>query len=282
MQIRELRELSDILPSYDYTSKLSRDRWAWEFCRREPELRDMAHFYSARGHVRSQAAPCPNVTLLKLHYPQPEADACGLCFFPNPDLDAIAADVFWSAERYPREVCVHVVGTDPGVVDEYLALALQRCQITHLTCSDATEQFILRGAGRALQVRAEGLSLLSDQPHKMVLTIEGDECFDSKVETLKKAHGVYGSHDDGPPQWSRGNRDLRDALICLDAREAGLSYWEMAEIICGRSHVQAIRGRGSRALKDAMRRNLRRGLALRDGGFRDLLLPKTRGVHRAA
>lgn len=282
MQIHELKELSDILPKYDYTSKLGRDRWAWEFYRREPELRDMAHFYSAMDDVSSKPAPCPNVTFLKLRRPQPEAEACGLCFFPNPDVNAIAADVFWSVERYPREVCVHVVETGPGVADEYLTLALERCGITHLTCYDTTEQFILRGAGCALQVRAEGLSLLSDLPHKMVLTIEGDECFDSKVETLKKAHRVYGDHDDGPPQWTRSGRELRDALICLDAKEAGLSYWEMAEIVHGRRHVESIRRRGSRALKDAMRRNLRRGEALRDGGFRELLMPRARGVPQAA
>lgn len=278
MQIHELRELQDVLPTYDYTSRLSRDRWAWEFCRREPGLRDMARFYSARDDMSRKVAPCRDVTLLKLRRPQPEAEAYGLCFFPSPEVNAIAADVFWSAERYPRDVCVHVVETSPGVADEYMALALRRCQITHLTGSDGREQFILRGAGCALQVRAEGLSLLSDGPHKIVLTIEGDECFDAKVEILKRAHRVYGDPDNDPPQWTRNGRELRDALICLDAKEAGLSYWEMAEIIHGRGHVEAIRQRGSRALKDAMRRNLRRGQSLRDDGFRQLLLPRTRSA----
>jgi hypothetical protein len=51
----------------------------------------------------------------------------------------------------------------------------------------------------------------------------------------------------------------------------------MAEVIHGREHVDTIRSRGSRALKDTMRRNLRRGEALRDGGYRDMLLSETRG-----
>jgi hypothetical protein len=185
--------------------------------------------------------------------------------------------VFWSAVHYPRDICVHVVHAAPEVVDEFLMLALRRCRITHLTGYDRSEPFILRGAGCAQQIRAGGISLLSAEPHKMLLTIEGDECLDTKLATLKKARRVYGDHVTGPPRWSRQDRELRDALVSLDCREAGLSYWEMAEVIHGREHVDTIRRRGSRALKDAMRRNLRRGEALRDGGYRDMLLSETRG-----
>jgi hypothetical protein len=53
-------------------------------------------------------------------------------------------------------------------------------------------------------------------------------------------------------------------------------------VIHGREHVDTIRSRGSRALKDAMRRNLQRGEALRDGGYRDLLLSGTKGSLLAA
>lgn len=282
MTIHQNRDLSDVLPKYDYTAKLGRDRWAWEFARRDGEFRDIARFYNAGDHVSRRPGPFPRVSLLKLRRAQPEAEARGLAFFPDPDLNALEADVFWSADRYPRDVCVHVVHVAPHVVDEYLMLALQRCHITHLTGTGGNQQFILRGAGCALQVRAEGVSMLSEQPHKMHLTIEGDECLDAKLDVLKKARRVYGDHETCAPRWTRQARELRDALVCLDCREAGLSYWDMAEIIHGREHVETIRNRGSRALKDAMRRNLQRGEALRDGGFRDLLLPLTKGSLLAA
>jgi len=276
MKIHENRDLGDVVRKYDYTAKLGRDRWAWEFLRRSVEFRNIARAYSSEDHVSRRPGPFPGVTLLKLRRPQPEAEAWGLAFFPNPDQDALQANVFWSAASYPRDVYVHVVHVAPHVVDEFLMLALQRCQITHLTGFDGNEQFILRGAGCAQQVRAGGVSLLAAEPHKMLLTIEGDECLDAKLDTLKKAHSVYGDHVTGPPRWTRQGRELRDALVSLDCKEAGLSYWEMAEVIHGREHVDTIRSRGSRALKDAMRRNLQRGETLRDGGFRDLLLSVTR------
>ncbi|MGA1343257.1 MAG: DNA -binding domain-containing protein [Hyphomonas sp.] len=276
MELHQTWDLGDVVRQYDYTAKLGRDRWAWEFLRRGEAFRSIARRYSSGDHVSSRPGPLPGVTLLKLRRPQPEAEAWGLVFFPDPDLDALAADAFWSAARYPRDVCVHVVHAAPDDVDEFLTLALKRCQITHLTGYDGREQFILRGAGCAQQIRAGGISLLSAEPHRMLLTIEGDECLDAKLATLKKARRVYGDHVTGPPRWSRQDRELRDALVSLDCRQAGLSYWEMAEVIHGREHVASIRSRGSRALKDAMRRNLRRGEALRDGGYRDMLLSETR------
>lgn len=282
MKIHENSDLGDVVRKYDYTAKLGRDRWAWEFLRRGVEFRDIARLHSSDDHVSRRPGPCPSVTLLKLRRPQPEAEAWGLAFFPDPDLDALQADVFWSAARYPRDVCVYVVHAAPPVIDEYLMLALQRCQITHLTGFDGNEQFILRGAGCAQQIRAEGVSLLAAEPHKMLVTIAGDECPDAKLATLKRARRVYGDHETGPPRWSRQGREFRDALVSLDCRAAGLSYWEMAEIIHGREHVDTIRSRGSRALKDAMRRNLQRGEALRDGGFRDLLTSATKVAGLAA
>lgn len=282
MKIRECRELSDVLSNYDYTSKLGRDRWAWEFCCRDPEFRDIAHHYNAGDHVSRKAAHCRGVTLPKLRSAQPEAEARGLAFFPNPDFNGLKADVFWSAYRYPREISVHVVEVGPDVVDEFVILALQRCQITHLTGINGDEQFILRGAGCALQVNAGGVSLLSRKPHKMVVTVSADESFEAKFEILKRARRVYGDHDTSPPAWTKRGRELRDALICLDCKEAGLSYWEMAEVINGRDHVSAIKERGSRSLKETMRRNLQRGRALRDGGYRELLLPRTKGSLLAA
>jgi hypothetical protein len=42
MLVRKIEELSDMLIRYDYTANLSRGNWAWEFARRNPDLRDDA------------------------------------------------------------------------------------------------------------------------------------------------------------------------------------------------------------------------------------------------
>lgn len=203
MRIYESRQLCDVVQKYDYTSRLGRDRWAWEFCRRDPELREKSRFSGSGDHVAGRPTACPGVTFLKLRCPQPEAEVYGLCFFPDTDAGGVAADVFWSAQQYPRDISVHVVEAGEADVDEYQMLALQRCGITHLTCYDGSEQVILRGAGCAVQVMVKGMSLLSSQPHKMVLTIEGDECIDAKTDVLKKAQ-VSRSRQKGSDQTYSG------------------------------------------------------------------------------
>ncbi len=87
MKIHENRDLGDVVRKYDYTAKLGRDRWAWEFLRRSVEFRNIARAYSSEDHVSRRPGPFPGVTLLKLRRPQPEAEAWGLAFFPNPDQD---------------------------------------------------------------------------------------------------------------------------------------------------------------------------------------------------
>jgi hypothetical protein len=43
MSIRTIDDLNDTLVRYDYTASLSRGNWAWEFARRNPELRAAAY-----------------------------------------------------------------------------------------------------------------------------------------------------------------------------------------------------------------------------------------------
>lgn len=282
MIIQEVRELQDVLSKYDYTAKLSRDRWAWEFSRRDPEFYETAQFYHQRRDVSCIQGPMKKVTCLKLRRPQLEAEASGLAFFPNPDLNALKADVFWSAYHYPREICVQVVPAAPGFIDQLLFGAVKHCHIVHFTGADGHEQFILRRPTCCVQIRAEGISLLSTQPHRMRIVIDDHENLDEMLAILKSAQRLMSGEDDPVPPFTVRSGDLRNALICLDAKEAGLSFWEMAEIIHGPDHVQSNKVRGSRALKDSMRRSLRLGQQLRDGDFRKLLVPKSQWQKQAA
>ena len=281
MKISELRELRDILPKYDYTARLNRDRWAWEFYRRDPQFYEIAQFYHNKDYI-SHIRGGRRLSLLKLRRPQPEAEACGLAFFPNPDATALRANVFWSAHAYPRDLCVQVVPTAPGVVDELLVHAIRHCEIIHFTGVDRSEQFLLRRNTCTIQIRSEGMSLLSHEPHRMRIVIDGHEDMDEMLAVLKSAQRLMAGREEPVPTFNSRSFELRNALICLDAKEAGLSYWEMAEIIHGSDHVKSLQERGSRALKDAMRRSLRRGRELRDGGFVELLASHAQPLKNAA
>ena len=72
-----------------------------------------------------------------------------------------------------------------------------------------------------------------------------------------------------PPLWTAETERLRDALIALDCDRAGLTLRETAGVIYGRQRVD--RDWPGKGLRDRMRRSRQRGLALCNGGYRDLL-----------
>lgn len=75
--------------------------------------------------------------------------------------------------------------------------------------------------------------------------------------------------DDG--HWTATSLAMRDALIALDGHRARASYRDIATVIFGAERTaEAWRG-ASTALKDRIRRALKRGLELVAGGYRELL-----------
>ena len=63
MKIHGNRDLGEVVRKYDYTAKLGRDRWAWEFLRRDAGFRDIARRHSSDDHVSRRPGPFPGVTL---------------------------------------------------------------------------------------------------------------------------------------------------------------------------------------------------------------------------
>ena len=66
-----------VLARYDYLSRLSPDRWAWEYARRNPDLRRDAEARSD-DDVSEMKAPCADIRLLKPRNPQRLAHRWGL------------------------------------------------------------------------------------------------------------------------------------------------------------------------------------------------------------
>jgi hypothetical protein len=69
--------------------------------------------------------------------------------------------------------------------------------------------------------------------------------------------------------WTANTLRLRDGLIAFDGHRAGASRREIAMVIYGRQRIEADWPR--KGLKDRLRRDVERGIALCDGGYRNLL-----------
>lgn len=277
MNIKPLNTARDFRARYDYTAKLSRSRWAWEFLRRNAEFRSEALEMCADAVSSTRCAALDRVTLLKQRDPDRAAEAWGLIFFPHPDVTALKAEVFWSDDLFPSPVGVHVIACAPNLVDPIFKKTLEKCDVSHLRDANDREHLLLRGAGCVVQSRCTGLSLMSKTPYRLHFVLDNIEDLQDKIATLNAATEVYGDDDVGPPRWSARGERYRNMLIALDAKDAGLTLRQTAEIIHGKSHVAANWSNDNHRLKDSIRRLRRSGEALRAGGYKQLLLAKKTG-----
>ena len=65
--------------------------------------------------------------------------------------------------------------------------------------------------------------------------------------------------------------ELRDALIALDGKCAGVTRREIARVIYGHAAVAAQWSDPSGGMKDRVKRSIKRGERLMSGGYRTLL-----------
>jgi hypothetical protein len=73
-----------------------------------------------------------------------------------------------------------------------------------------------------------------------------------------------------PPSWTGHTRRLRDGLIALDCQRAGAKLREIAVFIYGRARIE--REWPGNGLRKQLSRDVERGRALSNGGYRRLLL----------
>ncbi|MCC0017636.1 MAG: DUF2285 domain-containing protein [Rhodobiaceae bacterium] len=268
------------LEHFEYASKLSRSRWAWEFLRRNQDfLSDASRHGEEELSVREA---CRNITIIRPRTDQCDAERWGLAFFPDSSLNGFDANVFWSAGLYPRQVQVQVGPRAPGEVCDIYEKTTSICRIFHLTDTSGRELLLLKGNGCVVQVRCTGMSLLAMEPVKMGFLIEGGVSLEQRYLILKEAHRIYGDGSvQEPVNWSRGALVLRNALVAFDCHAAGLSLRDTAAVIYGKGRADEAWAGPSRSMKDEMRRARDRGIDLVNGGYRDLLVQSPK-IPRAA
>jgi hypothetical protein len=84
-------------------------------------------------------------------------------------------------------------------------------------------------------------------------------------EALRCSPSVVGE----PASWTGHTRRLRDALIALDCQRVGANLREIAIVIYGRARIE--REWPGNGLRKQLSRDMERGRALSNGGYRRLL-----------
>lgn len=272
----------ETLKSYNYLWRMSRDRWAWEYLRRNEDFKQDAALHSS-DDVSEMEAPCRNaqIRLLRTRVPQKLAARWGLVFMPDPSLNGIDADAVWLKTAFPDQVEVNCTPRADGETCDIWDRTIPHCQITHITDRAQREFLLLRGNGCVAQVRCTGQTLLGLEPVRMKLQISDMEGYEQKLKTQKEGMRIFGSDPDAEtPMWTKTSQILRDGLIALDCLELGMTQRDIAIVLYGET-VVADQWKTT-SMKSSLRYVINKAKALRDGGYLVELLGSQLGPNALA
>lgn len=188
--------------------------------------------------------------------------------FVDPNEPAPTANVFWS----PDALSLTLSGTATRAPNSDLCLA-RLPGVRNLMVDAKGRQYLkFKSDRRTLSVTLDGAAV-AVAPARILFHIDGLEHIkrvSDGLATLSEIlrHSMEGLEDG---TWTAASLAMRDALIALDGHRAGATYRDIATVIFGAERTaEAWRG-ASTALKDRIRRALKRGLELVAGGYRELL-----------
>lgn len=260
-------EAGGALAGYDYLSRLSPDRWAWEYLRRNPRYR-RDHALCAGEGPSEALAPCAPIRMLKSRARPGLAGRWGLVFLPDPALGGFEADAVWSEAAFPGQVEIHCSPRGPGETCDLWERTLPIAKITHVSDSLGREYLLVRGRGCVVQVRCTGLPLIGLEPVRMKFTVPDIDAYERMARGQTAVLDLYG---DGPdlsvPLWTKTTQILRNGLIALDCLEKGMSRREIAAQLYGEARVAEAWNDDRGSLRDAVRYLVRKAEGLRDGGY---------------
>jgi len=254
------------LCDYAYTRELSAAGWAWEFLRRNTDYQRDVRLNRA-GHPTAIQF-ISGATLFRLRRRFPSAEDWGLSFFSNPKKTALEVTPFWLPELLTSiAFCEARTANDND--EEQLSLACfagRRAVLVHgsrqiisIACGHRVANLVVTDGSllvgnRALKFHHQGLK--SAAKHFEALKLLSQFAAETAVSTS--------------PAVSSDSK-YRDYLVALDGRLAGHSYRDIAEVLYSSERVGAYWTDDTRGLKSKVRRAVECGLALMNGGYRDLL-----------
>ncbi|GAB5458995.1 MAG: hypothetical protein Hens3KO_20250 [Henriciella sp.] len=259
-------ERAKFLAKYDYMISLRRRDWCWEFLRRNFDFAAMA--FDELNAVKRSESCLQGGQNLRLSSPQSNAERWGLLFFPNPDIPAPRADVFWVPERDPFIVPMVVGPRRLDEEDKMYAQIVEAATIHVLRDAFGQEHLLTKGRFATAQSICTGQSILAaTETFKLNLHIEGPESAKSALAAYERASAIL---HEGPWEWTEKTLRLRNALICLDVKEAGLSLRHAAEMIYGKHRVDDTWSE-DKSFRDSVRSLYRTGVRLRDRDYLKIL-----------
>ncbi len=188
--------------------------------------------------------------------------------FADPHEPAPTANVFWSPDALPLTLS----GTASRAQGGDLCLARLPAIRQLLIDAKGTQHLKFTSDRQTVSIILDGAAV-AVAPARVVFHVDGLRHLERARDgfaTLSEILSHNIEHSEDWP-WTATSLAVRDALIALDGHWAGATYRAIATVIFGAERTEEAWRSASTALKDRIRRALKRGLSLVAGGYRELL-----------
>jgi hypothetical protein len=255
--------------AYDYTRNLTREDWAWEFLRRNPSYTAIAAQLHVAVSQFLRRSPMICVIASAGMTETVQAVGCVLCELPIHPAGFVS--VFWRSDLNPAVLPVEAHPTDSRDGDAFDVRNL--CHpVVVLRSGDGIEHVLLCDNIHRLQLEVRQGSLL-EGPVRLRYDLAGFDKVKPKLLALRQLLALQ--------RFGRFTRSLNlaeihkqrwlTALRALDGVRAGASHREIASGLWGGEIVREDWRSESDYLRSRVRRTIRNGETLANGGYLRLL-----------
>lgn len=192
--------------------------------------------------------------------------------FVDPRLTAAQAHPVWLPQTATDPLCLtaHPIHQQSGSPAGVFIPALPN--VEHVLIDTLGRQHVILRAGAVyLQLTIDGSGAVV-APVALSVLVAQRHAIGAAAERLGKLDGLVSASPDVPiasARWTAETKRFRDALIAHDGHRAGATLRETATVIYGRLRIE--RDWPGKGLRHRLRRDLQRGIALCNGGYRQLL-----------
>lgn len=255
--------------SYAYTHDLTREGWAWEFLRRNPNYRRAWNEHAGNGAITIRS-PAGNARVIEAPLASlSEQQTWGLTAFEDPARTAAVAHVFWSPEASSSVLRVHAVPVSgQGDAHAFDGSGL-RCRMVLLDSSGAEQHVLFCDGARRLQIAVAGANVRGGAC-LLASAVIARRLLESRFQLLRRLSDLAETGHLAPRLYPSDPRCQRLCRILqmLDGEIDGASQRDIAIALFGDRRAYAD---WSDTLRDRIRRALRRARWLMNRGYFVLL-----------
>lgn len=256
---------------YDRLLDLHRMGWGWEYARRAPNLIETARQVRLRHpvHVHRRGGN----TIIRLRRRCPQAEGFGLHFFPDPSLSAFETMPFWLPEIMTEGLLAELALAHQAREKEVgLSLSGLPGERHYLIAPGRRPKLIIAAKGYAAQLALDENAIAVPQAVYLSLRLGAGQLVGKNLAAVEEFAAFCGGRVVSCKRL-RGlsPEKLRNTIIALDGELAGVSRRRIAEVIYGKDIIASAWNNGDDSYKKRTHRLVKKGVALMEYGYRNLL-----------